>query len=466
MESVATMLARIDLGLNWAVTREIAVEGETGYSEHTRRFVYSSGTMAVLLGLAGVMCMATIGGPIGAALGVSRVTSSLLFAIGGAVFMLENLKTFALAVLRGTRRFEVMNAVLAAAAIVWGAGALIMLANGAGLISLALWQVVSSAFAAAGALLAARVCAAGLRLRLAWPKVEILRRHAIFGLSSQLVTFTGAAVWEVPTFVIGVLLGARQMVPYYIGRKLPSAASGVAWRSAEVLFPAASTRDGVVDRNAARAVLDAGTRLNLVAMIPLCIVLWVCAPDLLRVWVGGASSQSVLVLRILLIVEILDAAGLASSTILWAGGAVGTVLTVDLAMLAAGVALCVPLVLWLGVMGAAIALALTVAAGSSAYLMIASGYGAHGAIDLISTACDGLGLPSLACLAGAFAVSWLTPTGGVATTVSVLLAGAIAYFAVLQFHGARPEEEAVLSSLESIPVRFLRLLGARLSSGR
>jgi O-antigen/teichoic acid export membrane protein len=466
MESLAAILARVDLGLNWAVTREIAVETEVGYSEHTRWFVYSSGTMSVLLGLAGFVCMASIGGPIGAVLGASRVTSSLLFAIGGAVFLLENVKTFALAVLRGTRRFEVINAVVAVAAIVWGAGALIMLAEGAGLVSLVLWQVAASAVGAVSALLAARVCAAGLRLRLGWPKVEILRRHAIFSLSSQLVTFTGAAVWEVPSFVIGVILGAPQIVPYYIGRKLPSVASGFAWRSAEVLFPAASTRDSLVDRSTTRPVLDAGTRLNLVAMIPLCIVLWVCAPELLRIWVGEASKQSVLVLRILVIVEILDAAGLASSTILWAVGAVGTVLTVDLAMLLVGVGLCVPLILWLGVTGAAVALALTIAAGSFAYLMIASEYGALGAIDLISTACDGLGLPSLACLAAASSVSWLTPAGGAASAVSVLIAGPIAFFAVLQVRGARPEEEAVLSSLESIPARFLRLLGARLSSGR
>jgi O-antigen/teichoic acid export membrane protein len=466
MESVAAMLARVDLGLNWAVTREIAVEGEVGYADHTRRFVYASGTVSVLLGLAGVLCMAVLGGPIGAALGASRATSSLLFAIGGAVFLLENLKTFAMAVLRGIRRFEVMNGVLAAAAVLWGAGAIILLVNGAGLISLAFWQVVCSAFAAAGALIAARVCADGLRLRLAWPKFEILRRHAGFSLASQLVTLTGAAVWEIPSFVIGIVLGARQIVPYYIGRTLPSAASGIAWRSAEVLFPAASTHDGAVDRNTTRAVLDAGTRLNLVAMIPICIVLWVCAPDLLKAWVGSTSSQSVLVLRILLIAEIFDAAALGSSTVLWAAGAVSTVLTVDLAMLAVGVALCVPLVLWLGVAGAAVALALAVAAGSCAYLMIASRYGGYGATDLISTACDGLGLPSLACVAAASLVSWLTPMGGVGLTLSASLAGGVAYLAVLQFCGARPEEEAVLSSLECIPGRFVRLLGARLSSGR
>jgi O-antigen/teichoic acid export membrane protein len=461
MESVAALLARVDLGLSWALTREIAAETESGYTDQTRSFVYASGTVALLIGLTGAACMAALGGPLGAALGVSRSTASLLFAIGGAVFLFESLKVVALAVLRGTGRFDVLNAVIAAATVLWGAGAIVLLEDGAGVISLVLWQMVSAALSSGCVLFAARACAPDLRLRLDWPRAKVLSKHASFSLASQLVILSGAAVWETPPFIVGILLGAPQIVPYYIGRTFPSAASGVAWRTAEVVFPAASARDQAGAEHSTAAVLESGTRLNLVAMIPIYILLWVCAPELLALWVPSASTQSVLILRVLLIAQIFDAASLGSSTVLWATGAFRTLLAVDLGMLAAGAGLCVPLVLWLGATGAAIALALTVAAGSCAYLIVAARHQGHGVIDLIRSTCNGLGLPSIACLGAAVFIRWLVPTESIAALVAVSSAGGIAYLVVLRVRGARPEERVVLSSLDIIAGRFARFFVGR-----
>lgn len=453
MESALAMLSRVDLGLNWAVTRELSASSEA--RPDSKEFVREAFTLAIVIGAAGWIGMAVIGKPLGAALQVSQALRTL-FAIGGAIFLFETVRTLALSILRGLRRFDLTNAIQAVAAVIWGAGATALLLSGSGLITIVIWQAVSSVAALALAILVVSRCRDRVNLRLKWPSAAVLRGRIEFSLGSQLISLVGGSISEIPPLLIGVILGAPQIVPYYVGRTLPYSASAFAWRSAEVVFPAASSARLISDRNSAAAVLDTGTRLNLLAMIPISAVLWVCAPSLLRLWMGAASAEALVILRIFILVEIADVASLGSSTVLWALGSVRTLLAIDLATAAAVTGLAFAMVIRSGPTGAAVALLLTISAASAACIIIASRACSIAAGDLIRKSCSGLGLPALACLAFALTASWLTPEGSLVELATVSIAGAIAYLAVLQLRGARSEEREIIRSVAELVRRSAR----------
>lgn len=448
MESAAAMLARVDLGLTWAVTREVAAQAHSPNPELVP-FLSAAAKVYLLIGLAGWLGLAALGGPIGRALGVGPHLAAVLFAVGGAVFFFEILRIFAMSILHGLRRFDLANAVAGGFAVLWAGGAIALLLGGAGLITVVVWQALSSATATALALLLVRRDYPRWGLGLGWPDLAPLRGHLGFSVTSQLATVTGGAIWEIPALLIGVLLGAPQIVPYYVGRMLPSAASTVGWRLAQVLYPAASQSERTGDRAATRALIETGTRWNVLTMLPICIVLWVTASNLIGLWTGNASAETVAILRIMVAIALCDAAGLAAGVVLWGSGAASVVFTLDAAILAGVGVLCLCLVPRIGATGAAIALLPPVAAGNAAVLVIASRRFGFSIAGLLRSVCNGLAIPAAVCLLTAFAVNALTPPGSWTEIVTVSGASGLAYLAALRFHGARPEELEVLTALES-----------------
>jgi O-antigen/teichoic acid export membrane protein len=211
-------------------------------------------------------------------------------------------------------------------------------------------------------------------------------------------------------------------------------------------------------------VLDIGTRVNVLAMVPICIVLWVSAPDLLKLWLGNQSGECVLILRILLIAEIFDSIALGSATVLLGLGAAGTVLAVDLAALAASIALCLLLVLCAGASGAAIALALTVAAGSVIYVNVAARRCGTSAVGLLFSVGAGLGLPAAACMVTAVLFNWFLTPSSRATLLIMAIASGLAYISTLRFHGARLPEAKLLSSIASFPLHWIKSLSVYLQA--
>lgn len=462
MESAAAMLARVDLGLTWAVTREVAARAHSPNPELVP-FLSAAAKVYLLIGLAGWLGLAALGGPIGRALGVGPHLAAVLFAVGGAVFFFEILRIFAISILHGLRRFDLANAVAGGFAVLWAGGAIALLLGGAGLITVVVWQALSSATATALALLLVRRDYPRWDLGLGWPDLTPLGGHLGFSVTSQLATVTGGAIWEIPALLIGALLGAPQIVPYYVGRMLPSAASTVGWRLAQVLYPAASQSERAGDRAATRALIETGTRWNIVTMLPICIVLWVTGPSLIGLWTGSASPETVSILRIMVMVELCDTPGLGAGMVLWGSGAAKAVLAVDVAILVAVSLLCAYLIPWIGATGAAIALLAPVAAGNAVCLVIASRRFGFSATGLMRSVANGLVIPAAACFVAALLVKALAPPGSWTEIVTVSGASGFAYMAVLRFRGARPEELEVLAALESPAWHLARSVRRRLA---
>jgi O-antigen/teichoic acid export membrane protein len=464
MESSAAMFARIDLGLPLAVTREVAATHNGEYGEDLWRFVSTAAWVSVLLGIAGCICMGLLGGPIGGALGISRNRSFPLFLFGGAVLLFDSFREFALAILRGLRSFWVVNAIGGSCAILWGAGAVLLLYRGYGLIALVVWQVLSSAAAGSLAIVVTVKSAKDLNPQLSWPVMACLRGRLSFSLLNQFAKFTSSAFWEFPALIIGAVAGPGAITPYYIARMFPSAVSGIAWRMSEVFFPAASTHNVTAERPASAAVLDLGTRLNVLAMIPIYAVLWIAAPGLLKLWVGSPSGECSHIMRILIVAELFDAASLPATAVLWGFGAAETVLVVDTAILVAGAVACILLVTEMGPAGAAVALTLASAGAAVVYMELAARRCDTNAWRLARSVGTGLGTPLAACITAALSLSWILPAYSWENIIVVSVATAAAYLAVLRCYGARPEERELLLWLQRVPLtapRWLRIFRDR-----
>jgi O-antigen/teichoic acid export membrane protein len=65
------------------------------------------------------------------------------------------------------------------------------------------------------------------------------------------------------------------------------------------------------------------TRCLVIISLPVCIVLWLLAPDVLTIWVGAAEPRTVSVLRLVTVTALLEAIGTAPFNVLWGRGAVG-----------------------------------------------------------------------------------------------------------------------------------------------
>ena len=457
MESTAALLGRIDLGLTWTVTREVAADPD-GSSEQLPRLVSAAAGVYLLIGIGGWLCMAGVGAPAGRLMAASASGAAALFAIGGAVFLFDILRVFALSILNGLRRFDLANIVVGISAIVWASGAILLLFIGRGLIAIVAWQAVSSAAITAFALLLVQRSAPRLRPRLGLMRLAPLRGHLAFSIGSQLAAIVNAAFWEVPPLVVGVLLGAPQIVSYYIGRAFPSAASAVAWRGAEVLYPAASEYERAGNRGSTRALLDLGMRWSAVTMLPICIVLWLTAPALIRCWIGSVSGAEVTILRCLVVVELLDAVGVGPTTVLWGSGAASLVLAIGLGALTASVALCFVLISMIGVTGAAAALLLPVAGGAASCTIIAARRSGLGLGRTLLSAGQGLAFPLAACLVAAILMNVLIPNASWPGLVATWIAAGGAYIAAFRFYGTRPEEAEVFAAAESFALRLCRSL--------
>src|SRR5262249_42705067 len=139
---------------------------------------------------------------------------------------------------------------------------------------------------------------------------------------------------------IGLVLGPAQIVPYYVGLKLPVAVSWVSWHATGVLFPAASERQQANDPRLIEEIIEAGTRWNLVLALPLCIVLGILGPGIMTAWLGPEGVPgAVTIMRLVTAAVLAEALGASALHVLWGRGAMSPLLAVLGSMAAANLGL-------------------------------------------------------------------------------------------------------------------------------
>jgi O-antigen/teichoic acid export membrane protein len=452
LASVA-VIGEVDFGLSTIVIREVAAAPR---SEHA-----GTGQLLAAVGVS-YLGLAIVGGVLVGSLGIAvegelRLSTHpedsvpFVFAMGGVLSFMGRMVAYCISLLYGLRHFGRVNVIICAAAVLTGAGTIVILVGGGGLEAVAAWQAVAASIAAIAALSIAASDWRTVAFGVPRPSWRRLRSHLPFGFASQLVTVGVNLLWFAPPLLIGPISGSRAIASYDVGRKFPLALSALGWRSSEAFFPTASRegRAGSIRRR--RDVLDAVTRWNLVLVLPLSVVLGLLAPNLLAAWLETPPAHATIILQLLAVAVFVDAFGVGALHVLWAEGQTRALLVILGATTVAGLGLMSALLWQVGVVGAAMAVASAIGARSLLLLMAVTRAQRVALPSLLAGALLGLFVPLIVCFCSTLALRELIDPRGWIGVVGVGIAAMVAYLVALSLRGARAEERAILDAATRIP---------------
>lgn len=454
--SVTGTVGLIDLGLGMTVTREAATSLSDEETNSAAPFIRAAGTICFLLGITGGIIIATLGLPLSKGLQISasnRCTATAVFALAGASFLVDRLLAFITAVLGGLRRFDVTNSLSTIVAIIRAIGIIALIKTGSGVVAVMVWQVTSTSLAAIVGQSLIRRLRAEFRFQLGTFDWNLVRSRLTFGLAAQLTAIFEIMIWRVAPLVVGLTLGSKWIVPYYIAQKVPTSLAPIIWSTADALFPAASQHGRNPDLHRTREILETGTRWIVVLSLPLCMGLWIVAPKLLHAWVGTVPTGEVLILRLIMLAVFMEGLSAASIQVLWGRGAIRTLVAIPFVLMVASMGLTSLLLHRVGIVGAAWGLMVPMFIASVIYIWIgARTCGIH-LRRLARVASSGLLVPVLAFLAICIGLYRLTGSGWLGV-VTPTVGGGIGYLISFIWIGARKEELMLIRKASETPRAF------------
>jgi O-antigen/teichoic acid export membrane protein/2-polyprenyl-3-methyl-5-hydroxy-6-metoxy-1,4-benzoquinol methylase len=462
--SLPGIVGAVDFGLGLSVTLQVSGCRDSNSRRQAARFVMAAGNTHVVMGLVGAAVIGVLGFFSGNSLHLKPSDIRLIPALIGLVglsHVCERVGGLEGEILWGLRRFDLTNLISIAAIVLEFGGTVGLVAAGKGLVYVAAWHAV----VAAGAAYASYATVARLeplfRLRPGRIEWDAIRPSIRFSLASQFAEAARSFLWQAPPIVIGLVLGSSSVVPFHIGRRIPQMISALYMRASAVFFPAVSEHAQGRNRASIREILEVGTRWVVVWALPVCMVLWILAPELLQAWISNVSPGTVLIFRLITAAVFAEAVAAASIQVLWALGAMRTVSVIPSAVVVTSVGLTLVLLPRVGVVGAAWGLSLPMTLGAVAFTHLAARTCGIRIRDLVHTAFGGLFLPVAVCLVISLSISfWSGP--GWRGVIATALGGGFGYVLVFYFNGAREEELMLMHQGLAAPVTFGRFLYGRL----
>jgi O-antigen/teichoic acid export membrane protein len=433
------LLASIDLGLGWSLTKEVAREPQ---GAATAQFAQSAANALVLLGLIGAVFLTTAGYLMTGRLSVGadgQLVAPVVFLILGLAFVGEALIGYLTAILYGLRQFGRVTALFVGLALGRGAGFIALLVSGHGVLWLAAWYTFSTWLAAVLGMLALARSHPTFRFRPGRLDPEILRRHAVFSLASQVTALGTSAIWKAPTLMLGLIRNAAAIVPYHIGQRLPIVAYSIGWRAAEAVFPAASQHQAAENLKQTRQALFISTRWSILLTLPLLLIMSGIAPWFLELWLGSASAEVVAVMRVTAGTVLAHLLGASALHMLWGRGR-----SIQVSLILGGMAVAIIVMAWflvpeLGALGAAWSALIPMFLGSLLLVKFAGDQCGTSFLEVLRQALRGLLIPSaLTLLAVVLLGEWLGSGGWLPMVISCGTAGLLF---VVTFYAFGSEEE-------------------------
>ena len=405
--SVATVLSVLDVGLGSVLTHEVAAPPKPD----TDRFLRSAAGLLVLLGAFGGVVIAAAG-LVGHALRIGAVgwQNALVFTFVGVGFCADQVTLYHTAVLGGRRRFDVLNGLLVCASAVRAAGVILLLRSGADVATVAAWYAaVAWALAAGNWLVVARL-APHHRLRPARPRLGDLRSRLSMGMGSLAITASTVSLWNAGPILVATINGTAAGAMYQLSQRFPMGILAFPERFSVPLFPAASEvrNEGA---EPLKELIQTGTRLITLVLLPIAIVFLAGADILLDAWLRDVPQHGALILRLTAIAVFGYGLGSSALSALWGRGDVRP-LSVRLgAVTCIGLLGTALLAHTSGGVGTAIALLVTALAGSVAVLSLAARVVDESIVTLVAPAISEVVLPGALAAAAALGVLWLGVTG-------------------------------------------------------
>ncbi len=297
-------------------------------------------------------------------------------------------------VLAGLHRFQLLNGVEVVWALVRLGVTAVLLAAGFGLLALAGVQLAASIGGHATRWLAIRKVA---------PQIHLTGGPEWRGLSADVSIFSALSFGyeslrtlfdNADLLLLGILAGPPAVAIFSVGIALPSFVSKGLQPISGVLFPMASEIEALGQHSASARLLEVGTRVNLALALPLVTILLVDGPALLRLWVGDGFEQSYPILAVFALANLMMAASLASSTLLFGSGRIGVLLGAEAARYALNLVLVLLLYRSLGLTGVALGTLLSVVVSDAGIVVLRASRWAG--LDTSGFLIRSLGAPMLA----------------------------------------------------------------------
>lgn len=443
-----------DLGLGSTVTREVAAAA----SRDTELFLRSAGGAFAAFGVAGALVLAALG-PGSHMLGLAPDVSNtpLVFAFIGMAFFADQVTLYHTAVLGGLQRFVLVNGMLVGSAASRAVGIVLLLLAGLGVAAVAAWYAASAWLWALINLLVVKGISSRYAFRPASPGGAVLRSRLGFGAGSAAIMAALGSIWSMGSLLVAASDGAAASALYQVSQRFPLAVMALPDRVSATLFPAASEGALRGGRGPTVRLISSGTRLIAVMLLPLAILLFATADDLLDAWLGSVPPHGGLILRLTMLAVILQALGASALQVLWGRGEIKHLSIVLLALAGATLGGTAALAFAFGPAGAALALAVAVGVATISVLKVAGRVTGRSIPALLMPAVADLMWPGLACAAVVSVVLVLGVGDGWSGLAAVGAAGVAAYLAVFFVLGRGDLEREVLKAL----VRSIKRLRLR-----
>ncbi len=341
-----------DLGIEGATVRYVAEETADEDLEAVSRTV--STTLLLFCAIAAIVApmAVALAGAFVSLFGVSRDlhhAAVLCFELVGASIAFELPARAFVAVLVGTQRFVVYQAVEFVRSLLQAGLYVLVLLEG--------WGVG----ALGGALLASSICALAIYWRLAHRAVpglrvnplharrDELRRIVRFGGGVFGLRLVGTVYRQMDKVIVGIALGPGPVGVYEIANKLNLAASSIGFVSVSAVVPAAafSRRDPGILRD----MFIRGSSYAAGVALPFAVAGFVFAKPLLVSWIGPEALPAVEGARLFMVYEALQSVQNVASTMVFGLGRIRVPLIVNTVATLANLGLSIALVRPLGYAG-------------------------------------------------------------------------------------------------------------------
>jgi|GEM_PF-3514897 len=344
-----------DVGVGLAATKLVAERAATSGTDGATESVASS--LALFLGLA-ILAAAVLGllGPVflpslfrapAVATGALR-TATLLFAIqvaadlvtGGCQACMEGFQRVDLARGVDAVRRTMVAASTAAAALL--SGSLVVVA-GASLVT------------ATMATLVALIVLARISRMLGRPSPSVMRGLLFYGSKVGLLNLAGTMHRTMDRIIVGIILGPGSVTVVEVATQVQSGAMAVLSAVSYSVVPAAAWLNSRNDLERGRRLLLQGTKLSLLAALPVAVSAMVLVFPAIPLWVGKSFSGAAPIASIALTYTVFIAPIQVGLNYMQGTGRVNWLIKVQFVAVALNIALSVVLVATIGVAGVFVA---------------------------------------------------------------------------------------------------------------
>ena len=303
--STVAYLNLLDLGLRSAVVRFVSKAQANGELGEATKAIHAALWCRVLIaGAVAVLSLALAAAvphlfKIPADLVRAAQITTLLCALGVAVTLVSGVFS---AVLAAIHRFDLLSRLTMAQTVTRGAGVLLILRRGGGLVPLAAWELtVMTLVAVATTLCAIKVFPAS-RVRNGRPDIAILRTIWSYSFTTFIFIVAVQIISQTDNLVVGAFSSVGAVTFYAIGGSLIGYAYQVSGALSGTFTPMASGFEAAGRFDQLRTMLIRGTQATLGLALPISVTLVFRGERFIDLWMGpqyGVISEKVL--RILMI---------------------------------------------------------------------------------------------------------------------------------------------------------------------